>query len=79
MTPRNLGFTFGKTEEGDRRDYEELERRLAEKKITPPADLTTPDNNPPQTALTNGWLYVPSIGMEFSPDLEGFNCNAFTL
>jgi len=75
MTPRNLGFTFGKTEEGDRRDYEELERRLAEKKITPPADLTTPDNNPPQTALTNGWLYVPSIGMEFSPDLEGFNSN----
>ena len=47
MPSRNLGFTFGKTEEGDRRDYEELEKRLAEKKITPPSDAT-------QTHQTDG-------------------------
>jgi hypothetical protein len=52
------------------------ERKRKEKRTQP---ITQPnvtrDDNPPQATPTNGWLYVPSIGMEFSPDLEGFGTN----
>jgi hypothetical protein len=77
---RNFGFTFGRTPEGRDRDYAELEKRLAEEKTispdsySPPLNVTS-DDNPPQDSLTPGWLYVPGIGMEFSPVLEGLNSN----
>jgi hypothetical protein len=33
------------------------------------------DDNPAQVSLTPGWSYVPSIGMEFSPDLNELGSN----
>jgi hypothetical protein len=33
------------------------------------------DDNPAQVGLTPGWSYVPSIGMEFSPTLDGLGSN----
>jgi hypothetical protein len=61
----------------------EAQERLAKQKspsmpIQTPASsqpIITPDDNPPQIGLTSGWLYVPSIGMEFSPTLDGFSNN----
>jgi hypothetical protein len=44
MITRNIGFTFGRTEEGDRKDYEDLLKRLEQQKTTPPT--------PPATGVT---------------------------
>lgn len=38
-------------------------------------EVVNRDDNPPRVGLTKGWLYVPSIGMEFSPTLEGLKSN----
>jgi hypothetical protein len=77
---RNFGFTFGRTQEGRDRDYEALEKRLAEEERArnnpaQPTPIVTPDDNPVQVAPTKGWLYVPSVGLEFSPNLEGLGSN----
>ena len=79
---RNFGFTFGRTHEGRDRDYAELEKRLVEeakvnKPPTPPSSppIVTKDDNPPQDGLTSGWLYVPSVGLEFAPTLDGLGSN----
>jgi hypothetical protein len=37
--------------------------------------VVTRDDNPPQVQLPLGWLYVPSIGMGFAPNLTGFESN----
>jgi len=49
MKNRNFGFTFGRTEEGQRRDYEELEKRLREQKISNPE---TPANKIPNPNIS---------------------------
>ena len=77
---RNFGFTFGRTPEGRESDYRALVKRLEQQSAptspaVPQIPDVTPDNNPPQVTPTNGWLYVPSIGMEFSPTLDGLNSN----
>ncbi len=77
MIERKLGFTFGRTLEGRESDYNALLKRLEQQSapVTPNIPKVTPDDNPAQVTPTSGWLYVPSIGMEFSPTLEGFGSN----
>jgi len=77
---RNFGFTFGRTPEKEEADLRRLERRLAEEP-SPQRNTTSPITNPdtsqpaPVMARTPGWLYVPSIEMEFATDLSGLNSN----
>ena len=84
---RNLGWnTFGRTEEGIEKDYQALIKRLAKEEkqranqpaipdTNPEQQRITLDDNPPQASLIQGWLYVPSIGMEFAPDLNELGSN----
>jgi len=78
---RNFGYTLGRTQEENERDYQDLLRRLEgqekESPTTISPSIVTPDDNPIQTTPTKGWLYVPSVGMEFAPTLDGLNSNYY--
>jgi hypothetical protein len=82
MVERKLGFTFGRTPEGQENDYNALLKRIEQQSAPVVPEVSeipnvTPDDNPAQVTPTNGWLYVPSIGMEFSPTLEGLGSNFY--
>jgi hypothetical protein len=52
-----------------------VSKETLEKVLAGNSTPVTRDDNPSQVTPTNGWLYVPSIGMEFSPDLDGLGTN----
>ena len=82
MVTRNFGFTFGRTPEGRDSDYNALLKRLEEQNapnvpdtIPNTSPVVTPDDNPVQITPTKGWLYVPSVGLEFAQALDGLGSN----
>lgn len=68
---RNFGFTFGRTREGQEKDLQELEKRLAEQERQQPQPnphTQNPEQPIQEGRINNGWIYVPSNGLEYATE-----------